>query len=155
MHLPKRHCRLHRKWLLLATVPLCGSLLMATSQAAFAGDVYGNPSQIDACGYTFSIENGIHTHTGESSYADISISTNVTGVPAGCDGGQPIMWYGSGAMCREGGWIYNGDNQQLIDPEISPGCGSGQAYYSQGFAEGWTGSGYIEYSTYPSPDQNS
>lgn len=156
MHQLRRHQITRQARRVLSLLVVSSLALLMNSPSAFAGDAYGSGSTYSACGYSYYAENGIHTHTGYSTWADIFISVNGGAYPpAGCYGGQPYMYFSDGALCRIGGWVYNGNSQNYIDPSVSPGCGSGQVYYSQGLAAGWNGSGYVEYSTYPSPDQNS
>jgi len=98
----------------------------------------------------------ISTTTGYPAEALTTVATyGGFNVSAGYMGAFPIMFYSNGAICREGSWVYNGSASGGFDTDVSPGCGAGPVYYSQGVTAGWTGSAYDEYFTYPSPDENS
>jgi hypothetical protein len=135
---------------------IAAMLLLAMPQYASAqGIAYSTPLYFTVI-YPYWNQAWINTTTGQPAGAGTSISVNGSyNVPAGYMGAVPVMYYSNGAVCRVGSWTYNGSASGGFGVITSPGCGAGPVYYSQGASRNWNGSGYVQYGTNASPDENS
>lgn len=141
---------------LLATVPAIVGFVLLGSGTAFAGGIAFSSDYYYTVQFTYYNYSYIDTATGyPAQAATVTVVDGSSDAPAGWMGAYPMMFYSNGSLCRAGSWEYNGASQNSFGAIVSPGCGAGPAYYSQGYTAAWNGSSYNVYATYASPDQNS
>jgi hypothetical protein len=138
----------------VAFVTMAG-LLFATSGVAFAqGYARGNNYYYSDI-YAYYNWNAIDTTTGQPAYA-WTAALAYQNVPAGYVGAKAFMYKSNGSLCRaDPSWTYNGGSSGGLDVYITPGCGAGPVYYSQGQTRAFNGTGYDTFGSYPSPNENS
>jgi hypothetical protein len=141
----------------VTTTGFASLLLVAmVSAPAFAQGIAYSSNYYYSVWYNYYNWAAIDTTTGQPATAWTEVFTNGGfNVPAGYMGAYPIMFYSNGAICRQGSWEYNGSASNNDVSGVGPGCGAGPVYYSQGVSSGWNGSGYSDYYTNRSPNENS
>jgi hypothetical protein len=141
----------------VAFVTIAG-ILLSTSGVAFAqGVAQGSNYYYSDNGYPYYNYNIIDTTTGSPAYAwiDVWVDANYN-APAGYMGARAFMFYSNGSLCNEEtSWIYNGSATAGFDTYVTPACGAGPVYYSQGQTRAWNGTGYDTFSSDKSPNENS
>lgn len=139
---------------IVALVTMVG-LLFTTSGVAFAQGYASGSNYYYSDLYSYYNWNAINTTSGQPAYAWTSVNA-YQNVPAGYMGARAFIFYSNGSLCREDpSWTYNGSSSGGFSVYVTPGCGAGPIYYSQGETRAWNGYSYDTFSSYPSPNENS
>ena len=79
-------------------------------------------------------------------------TTNSVNVPSGYMGVWAGLYESNGSLCKQSPWYDNSGSAGGIGyPTNGTYCGTGN-YYSYGESKAYTGSGYVAYHTYTSPE---
>ncbi len=145
-----------RKLLLSATITVIVAVGISSGRSFAQGGAQGSNYNYSD-GYKYFNQNTIDTTSGFPADATILVATQnfYAQVPAGYMGVKPMMFESSGVLCRAGNWTYNGTPLIGFSVGVSPGCGAGPIYYSQGASRAWNGVNYDTYPSWPSPNENS
>jgi len=133
---------------------IVAAMMFALDAPAFAGTAYGATTYFTVAGYSYSAQSSINTCSGCATIAEtFEQTTNYVSPPAGWEEARAYIYYSDGTVCHMGSWVYNGNGSYAILSQAYPACGCNIAYYGDGIAGAWNGSGYQTGFTPRSPNQ--
>lgn len=136
---------------LTAVALVVGILVGLGVRAAFAANAESSWQVTGTvAGYTYENRSFI-SNTGTDAATDDQ-TTNLVNVPSGYMGVWAGLYESNGSLCKQSAWYYNsGPAAGIGYPTNGTYCGTGN-YYSYGESKAYTGSGYVAYHTYTSPE---
>ena len=136
---------------LTAVALVAGLLLGIGARAGFAASAESSWKVTGTVnGYTYE-NRSVISNTGTYAATDDQ-TTNFVNVPSGYMGVWAGLYESNGSLCKQSPWYYySGAAGGIGYPTNGTYCGTGN-YYSYGESKAYTGSGYVAYHTYTSPE---